>query len=114
MPGQWDKVVDLLDYPMFVVTIAGDGQRAGCLVGFSTQGSIHTARVIVGISDKNYPYRVAQTATRLAVHVLDQKDRDLASLFGEQTGDEVDKFAQCRWHEGPEGVPILDDAAAWF
>jgi flavin reductase (DIM6/NTAB) family NADH-FMN oxidoreductase RutF len=53
-------------------------------------------------------------ATRLAVHVLGTDDRELASLFGEQTGDEVDKFAQCRWHEGPEGVPILDGAAAWF
>jgi flavin reductase (DIM6/NTAB) family NADH-FMN oxidoreductase RutF len=114
VPAHWDKVVDLLDYPMFVVTTTGEGQRAGCLVGFSTQGSIHPPRFIVGISDKNFTYRVAQKATRLAVHVLDQKDRELASLFGEQTGDEIDKFAQCRWHNGPDGVPILDDAAAWF
>jgi flavin reductase (DIM6/NTAB) family NADH-FMN oxidoreductase RutF len=114
VPADWDKVVDLLDYPMFVVTTYGDGERSGCLVGFATQGSIHPPRFIVGISDKNHTYRVAQSATRLAVHVLDQKDRDLASLFGEQTGDEVDKFAACRWHDGPDCVPVLDDAAAWF
>jgi flavin reductase (DIM6/NTAB) family NADH-FMN oxidoreductase RutF len=35
-------------------------------------------------------------------------------LFGGQTGDETDKFAQCGWHTGPHGVPILDDAAGWF
>jgi len=112
--GQWDKVADLLDYPMFVVTTKSADVRAGCLVGFSTQASINPARFLIGLSDKNHTYRVAQNASRLAVHVLDQKDRDLASLFGEQTGDEIDKFAQCRWHEGPDGVPILDDAAAWF
>lgn len=29
-----------LDYPMFVVTVAAGGERAGCLVGFATQCSI--------------------------------------------------------------------------
>ena len=38
----------------------------------------------------------------------------LAELFGGQTGDEVDKFAQCEWHEGPGGLPILDDCPSWF
>jgi flavin reductase (DIM6/NTAB) family NADH-FMN oxidoreductase RutF len=114
MPAEWDQVVQLLDYPMFVATTVGDGQRAGCLVGFATQASIDPPRFLVGISDKNHTFRVAQHADRLAVHVLGRSDVDLASLFGEQTGDEVDKFAQCRWHEGPGQVPILDDAAAWF
>jgi flavin reductase (DIM6/NTAB) family NADH-FMN oxidoreductase RutF len=38
----------------------------------------------------------------------------LAELFGGQTGDEVDKFARCAWHEGPERVPILDECPNWF
>jgi flavin reductase (DIM6/NTAB) family NADH-FMN oxidoreductase RutF len=111
---QWDRVVDLLDYPMYVVTTVTRDGRAGCLVGFATQASIDPPRWLVGISDKNHTYRVAREADRLAVHVLGESDRDLAALFGEQTGDDVDKFAQCAWHDGPEGVPILDDAVAWF
>ena len=114
MAEHWDKVVELLDYPMFVVTTVSGTTYAGCLVGFATQASIHPPRFLVGISDKNFTCRVVQDADRLAVHELDNTDRDLASLFGEQTGDDVDKFAQCRWHEGPDGVPILDDASAWF
>jgi flavin reductase (DIM6/NTAB) family NADH-FMN oxidoreductase RutF len=110
----WDKVADLLDYPMFVVTTVSGATRAGCLVGFATQASIDPPRWLVGISDKNHTYRVAKDAERLAVHVLGQSDHELAALFGEQTGDDVDKFAQCAWHEGPDGVPILDEAAAWF
>ncbi len=38
----------------------------------------------------------------------------LARLFGEETGDEIDKFARCAWHEGPEGQPVLDDVPGWF
>ncbi|MFL6239696.1 MAG: flavin reductase family protein [Actinomycetes bacterium] len=110
----WDRVVELLDYPMFVVTTTDGQERAGCLVGFATQASINPARFLVGISDKNHTYRVVQNAGRVAVHVLGRSDVRLASLFGEQTGDDVDKFTGCSWHEGPEGVPILDDAAAWF
>ena len=47
------------DYPMVIMTAdAGDGP-AGCLVGFSTQGSIHPPRHLVCLSDKNRTERVA-------------------------------------------------------
>ena len=38
----------------------------------------------------------------------------MAALFGGETGDEVDKFAGCRWREGPGGAPVLEDCARWF
>jgi flavin reductase (DIM6/NTAB) family NADH-FMN oxidoreductase RutF len=103
-----------VDYPMFVVTAAAGGQRAGCLVGFTTQVSIEPRRFLAALSDKNRSFRVALRADRLAVHAIAAAERSLVRLFGEQTGDLVDKFAQCDWHEGPGGVPILDRAAAWF
>ena len=39
---------------------------------------------------------------------------ELAELFGGTTGDEVDKFARCEWHEGPHGLPILAECDNWF
>lgn len=48
------------------------------------------------------------------MHAIASAQRSLVRLFGEQTGDDVDKFAHCAWHDGPGGVPILDAAAAWF
>jgi flavin reductase (DIM6/NTAB) family NADH-FMN oxidoreductase RutF len=109
-----DRVVDLLDYPMFVVTVRAGDQMAGCLVGFATQVSIEPRRFLIGLSEANRTYRVAERADRLAVHVIDHDDPDLAELFGGQTGDDVDKFERCRWQGGPDGVPTLEDAAAWF
>jgi flavin reductase (DIM6/NTAB) family NADH-FMN oxidoreductase RutF len=110
----FDDVTDVLDYPMFVVTTASDGEAAGCLVGFATQASIDPPRFLVGLSEQNLTYRVALDAPRLVVHLLDDGSRDLARLFGETTGDNTDKFARCRWQLGPDDVPILDDVPAWF
>ena len=107
-------VTALLDYPMLVVTTAAGGERSGCLVGFATQVSISPARFLVALSDKNRTYRVAQRSPALAVHLLGREQEELARLFGEETGDDVDKFARCAWHEGPDGAPVLDDAPACF
>jgi len=103
-----------LDYPMLLVTTVADGERAGCLVGFSTQCSIDPPRFIACLSDKNRTQRVASQADALAVHFLPAGATDLARLFGSETGDDVDKFAECRWHTGPLGLPIIDECRQWF
>lgn len=103
-----------LDYFMLVVTAAVGDERSGCLVGFSTQCSIDPPRFLVCLSDKNHTTRLAAGAGALAVHFLPDTAGDLAELFGSETGDEVDKFARCRWHAGPAGLPILDACGRWF
>jgi len=113
-PAAFDQLVARLDYPMFVVTVEAGGTQAGCLVGFATQASIDPARFLVCLSTANHTYAVARDAAHLAIHVLRADDVPTAHLFGELTGDDVDKFARCAWRKGPHGLPILDAAAAWF
>lgn len=97
-----------IEYPMFIVTTESEGERSGCLVGFVTQASIHPARVMVMLSKKNHTYRVARHADELVVHFLHRGDHGLSRLFGEETGDEVDKFTQCRWSKvDGVGPPVL-------
>ncbi|MCV7067682.1 flavin reductase [Mycolicibacterium farcinogenes] len=110
----FDRFVGLLDYPMVVVTARAEDGPAGCLVGFTTQASIDPPRFLAAISKKNHTYAAAQSATHLGVHLLARDDLELARWFGGQTGDEIDKFAECRWHAGPAGVPVLEAAPAWF
>lgn len=110
----FEKLVAVLNYPMYVVTTRADGVAAGCLVGFASQTSIHPPRFLVGLSRKNHTYRVAAEATHLAVHVFDHDHLATVELFGSETGDEVDKFGRCAAHRGPAEMPILDAAAAWF
>jgi flavin reductase (DIM6/NTAB) family NADH-FMN oxidoreductase RutF len=110
----FDRIVGLLDYPMFVVTTRVGDEFAGCLVGFTSQVSIRPPRFLAGLSKRNHTYRVAGRAEHLAVHLLPRRHRQLARLFGSETGDRIDKLARCSWHAGPEALPILDDAVGWF
>lgn len=103
------RIVDEIDYPMVVVTVCDQKRgRGGCLVGFHTQCSIAPARWLVCISKKNHTHAVATRATALAVHFLRTDQHRLAEIFGDETCDEVDKFAQCAWRDTPEGTPILE------
>jgi flavin reductase (DIM6/NTAB) family NADH-FMN oxidoreductase RutF len=111
----FDALVGALDYPMFIATTAAGGERSGCLVGFATQCGIDPARFLVCVSDKNRTYRVLERgAAAIAVHVVPQDAGHLVELFGGETGDDADKFDRCRWSEGPEGLPVLDDCRSWF
>jgi flavin reductase (DIM6/NTAB) family NADH-FMN oxidoreductase RutF len=109
----FEKLAGRLDYPMIIVTAAAGEERSGCLVGFHTQCSLDPPRYLVCISEANHTFGVAAGSEHLAVHVLDRSDRELSALFGEQTGDDVDKFARVPWHD-VRGVPVLDGPKAWF
>jgi flavin reductase (DIM6/NTAB) family NADH-FMN oxidoreductase RutF len=110
----FERLVASLDYPLFVVTAASNGERAGCLIGFATQCSIHPPRFLACLSVKNRTFQVARDAEVLVVHVLREDDKETAELFGGETGDDVDKFAMTEWRDGPGGVPVLVGVEAWF
>lgn len=113
-PAVLGELLDALDYPLFIVTTRAGEERAGCLVGFTTQCSLEPVRFIVCLSKSNRTYRVATGATHLAVHFVPRSEHGLAELFGGETGDDVDKFDRCDWSEGAFGLPVLDRCPAWF
>jgi flavin reductase (DIM6/NTAB) family NADH-FMN oxidoreductase RutF len=113
-PTAFANIVGGLEYPMFIVTARVGEERLGCLIGFATQTSIDPQRFLVCLSHTNRTYRRGRDAELLGVHCVPAGADDLAELFGGQTGDDVDKFAQCAWRDGPEGVPILDACENWF
>jgi flavin reductase (DIM6/NTAB) family NADH-FMN oxidoreductase RutF len=102
-----------LDYPMYVVTAAAGGERSGCLAGFGTQCSIDPVRFLICVSKANHTFDLAGRAGTLVVHLLRGGDRELAELFGTETGDEIDKFTRCSWEPGPDDAPVLD-GLDWF
>ena len=77
------------------------------MVGFATQVSIDPLRFLACISKANATYPVARAATRLGVHAVPKAERELATLFGSETGDEIDKFALCEWVEADDDTPLL-------
>jgi flavin reductase (DIM6/NTAB) family NADH-FMN oxidoreductase RutF len=113
MASRFERLVATLDYPLYVVTTAVQDEPAGCLIGFATQCSIHPPRFLACISKKNHTLPLASQAAFVAVHVIEEKDKQIAELFGGETGDEVNKFARVSWHS-VDGVPILDACQRWF
>jgi flavin reductase (DIM6/NTAB) family NADH-FMN oxidoreductase RutF len=110
----FETLVSSIDYPMLVVTTRGPtGENSGCLVGFATQCSIDPAHFLVCLSKKNRTFEVAKRADVLVVHVLRDDEKELARHFGEETGDDVDKFATIEWSPGPGRVPVLA-GIDWF
>ncbi|WP_286151414.1 MULTISPECIES: flavin reductase family protein [unclassified Mycobacterium] len=114
VPADFAGLMSQLDQPMYVVTVQGADGLSGCLVGFASQFSIDPPLFLVGLSEQNHTWRVSHGASHLAVHVIPRAKGELVRLFGEETGDCVDKFAECSWRTGPHGAPILQDASAWF
>jgi flavin reductase (DIM6/NTAB) family NADH-FMN oxidoreductase RutF len=110
----FDALVGDLEYPMYIVTARAGGEPLGCLVGFATQTSIHPPRFAVCLSHRNRTYRRGRDAAALGVHLVPEHAGALAERFGGETGDEVDKFSRCAWHDGPDGVPLLDDCPNRF
>jgi flavin reductase (DIM6/NTAB) family NADH-FMN oxidoreductase RutF len=102
------SLVGDLEYPMFIVTARAGEEPLGCLIGFATQASIEPPRFLVCLSHANRTWRRGRDSELLAVHFVPEDADELATLFGGETADEVDKFARCAWHEGPGGVPLLD------
>jgi flavin reductase (DIM6/NTAB) family NADH-FMN oxidoreductase RutF len=110
----FEALVGDLYYPMYVVTTASGGERAGCLVGFAGQVSIHPPRFMACLSRRNRTFRVGCEAELLVVHFLPEDAADLAELFGGETGDDVDKFERCEWEPGPGGAPVVKRLDHWF
>ena len=115
VPEPESAFTDLTSYSLVVVTtVSADGERSGCLAGFLTQCSIEPPRFLVCLSKANHTLGVADRAQALGLHLLGTDQDASASLFGEQTGDRVDKLSQVDWHAGTLGVPLLDHCAAWL
>ncbi len=114
LDSDFAKLVSRLDYSLFIVTAASDGERAGCLIGFASQVSIDPPRFLACLSIKNRTFRLAERTDTLVVHAVPEEAEELALLFGGETGDEVDKFERCEWAPGPGGAPVLTQLDSWF
>lgn len=48
---------------------------------------------------------------RVAIHMLGARNRDLAEIM---SGDHAARFIGDHWHEGANGLPILDGVTTWM
>ena len=110
----FDCIVGDLEYPMFVVAAAADGDADACLVGFTTQCSIEPPRFAAFLSKMNRTYEIATRATVLVVHPIRPDQHELAEHFGGTSEkDDPAKLSEWPWRPGPGGVPVIEECD-WF
>ncbi|MFI1963449.1 flavin reductase family protein [Streptomyces pathocidini] len=64
----------------------------------------------IGTGSSSWP--VFADAEHVGVHILDERQRELAATFA-RSG--ADRFAPpTRWRRGPYGVPVLEGVQAWL
>jgi flavin reductase (DIM6/NTAB) family NADH-FMN oxidoreductase RutF len=103
---------DRVDFPYYLLTVRSpDEEMSGCLAGFVTQCSIDPPNFVACISHLNHTLGVAVRSLAMGLHLLGQDQLDMARLFGEQTGDVVDKFAAVDWRIGTTGAPLLAEVS---
>ena len=111
--GDLSPFFERVDYPYYLLTVrAPDGEMSGCLAGFVSQCSINPPNFIACISRLNHTLGVATRSSAMGLHLLGEDQLAMARLFGEETGDEVDKFADIDWRIGTTGAPLVSDVAS--
>ncbi|MER5888125.1 flavin reductase family protein [Streptomyces sp. NPDC001941] len=96
-----------------VAVITARGERP---VGFTATSLNSVAAepplISFGVGTGSSSWPVVSQAEYIGVHILAEEQGELAATFA-RSG--ADRFAPpTRWHEGPEGVPVLDGVLAWL
>ncbi len=107
MTDAFEEIVGHLEYPMFVVAAAADGDADACLVGFTSQCSMDPPRFGVFLSKANHTYDLAVASEVLVVHRLRADQHLVAEHFGGKSAyDDPGKLEGCAVDaRGPRARP---------
>ncbi|MGW7272680.1 flavin reductase family protein [Streptomyces sp. NPDC054864] len=95
-----------------VITAQGPSGPVGFTATSLVSVSAEPPMLSFGIGTQASSWPAVSEAEHVGVHILGEHQLDLATTFA-RSG--ADRFGgSTRWHEGPEGVPVLDGTLAWL
>ncbi|MDI3418238.1 flavin reductase family protein [Streptomyces luteolus] len=95
-----------------VITANGPAGPVGFTATSLSSAAADPPLVSFGIGTGSSSWPVISDTEHVGIHILGEHQQDLAATFA-RSG--ADRFGSpTRWHEGPEGVPVLDDVLAWM
>jgi flavin reductase (DIM6/NTAB) family NADH-FMN oxidoreductase RutF len=101
-----------LDREIWLVTAQAGGRRGGLIATFVSQASIapDLPRMLLGVAKTHHTWALIETSGAFALHLLGEEQVELACRFGLDSGHDVDKLANLKFHEGVTGSPLLETA----
>ncbi|WP_225833363.1 flavin reductase family protein [Streptomyces sp. NK08204] len=95
-----------------VITARGDSGPVGFTATSLASVSAEPPLVSFGVGTSASSWPVIAEAEHVGVHILGEHQGELAATFARSGADRFG--APTAWHEGPEGVPVLDDVPVWL
>ena len=88
-----------------------DGAPLGFTANSFTSVSLDPPMVLVCLANTSRNYDALVTADGFAVNILTENQIEISNTFARPVDD---RFATVKWHNGPQGSPILDGVSSWF
>lgn len=97
------------------VTVVTTHDASGAPIGFTANSfasvSLDPPLLLVCLAKTSSNFEKFTKASRFAVNVLSQDQKDVSNTFARPV---EDRFASVDWQAGPYGSPVFSDVAAWF
>ena len=104
------KAFRSLSYGVYIISASNGNKKAGCVVNTFQQLTSAPARVSVTINKENATTGVVLESGRFEANVLaESAPMELIGLFGFQSSNDVDKFAETTHALDAAGVPYLNE-----
>ena len=104
------KAFRSLSYGVYIISASNGSKKAGCVVNTFQQLTSAPARVSVAINKENATTGVVLESGRFEANVLaESAPMELIGLFGFQSSNDVDKFAETAHALDAAGVPYLNE-----
>jgi len=88
-----------------------DGAPLGFTANSFTSVSLDPPMVLVCLANTSRNYDALVAADGFAVNILTENQIEISNTFARPVDD---RFATVKWHNGPQGSPILDGVSSWF
>lgn len=99
-----------LSYGVYILSTAHDGKLNGQIINALVQLTGNPVCMAACLHKDNYTTELVEKSGRFAVSVLDESvPLKFIGVFGFRCGRDFDKFGQCNYKLGEEGLPLVMD-----
>ena len=92
-----------------VTTIDSDGKPRGLAANSYASVSLDPPLVLVCVQKTTSSHDPLFKSSHLGINIMSTDQRGTVGVFASK---EPDKFATVKWHQGPNGSPLIDGSAA--
>lgn len=108
------KCMDKIPQGVFIVGTRMNDSFDLMTAAFVTQVSFQPCSLALSVANDHYTAQLIREQGQFSLSVLEAGQVLEAKSCGYQSGRTVDKAKRMKLHLTPQGLPIVDDAAAWM